>query len=319
MSSDPVAGGGPLRLVFMGTPDFAVPTLTALAATGHEIAAVYTQKPRPAGRGQKERPSPVHQAALAAGWPVLTPDSLKGEDALAQFAALKPDAAVVVAYGMILPRAVLAVPRLGCLNLHASLLPRWRGAAPIHRAILAGDAETGVAAMQMEAGLDTGPVLLEARTAIDPRETTPSLHDRLAALGAPLMVEALAGLAAGRIQARTQPAEGVTYAHKIDKAEGRVDWSKPAIDLDRLVRSLGAAPGVWFEHAGERIKLHDVLPVEGRGAAGSVLAIGPDNVPVVACGDGALRLNVLQRPGKGPMAAADLLRGWPLTPGTVLG
>ncbi|MGQ3072630.1 MAG: methionyl-tRNA formyltransferase, partial [Ferrovibrionaceae bacterium] len=212
----------PLRLVFMGTPDFAVPTLAALAAAGHEIAAVYTQKPRPAGRGQKERPSPVHQAAAAAGWPVLTPDSLKGEAALAGFAALAPDAAVVVAYGMILPRAVLAVPRLGCLNLHASLLPRWRGAAPIHRAILAGDAETGVAAMQMEAGLDTGPVLLEARTPIGPRETTPSLHDRLAALGAPLMVEALAGLAQGRLVPRPQAAEGITYAHKIDKAEGQV-------------------------------------------------------------------------------------------------
>ncbi len=319
MSSDPAAGGAPLRLVFMGTPDFAVPTLKALAAAGHEIAAVYTQKPRPAGRGQKERPSPVHQAAQAAGWPVLTPDSLKGEEALAQFAALAPDAAVVVAYGMILPRAVLAVPRFGCLNLHASLLPRWRGAAPIHRAILAGDAETGVAAMQMEAGLDTGPVLLEARTPIGPRETTPTLHDRLAALGAPLMVEALAGLAAGRITPQPQPAEGVTYAHKIDKAEGLVDWAKPADDLDRLVRALGAAPGVWFDHAGERIKLRAVLPVDGAGPPGTVIAIAENGAPVVACGTGALRLDVLQRPGKGPMAAADLLRGWPLTPGTALG
>jgi methionyl-tRNA formyltransferase len=309
----------PLRLVFMGTPDFAVPTLAALAAAGHEIAAVYTQKPRPAGRGQKERPSPVHQAATAAGRPVLTPDSLKGEAALAEFAALAPDAAVVVAYGMILPRAVLAVPRLGCLNLHASLLPRWRGAAPIHRAILAGDAETGVAAMQMEAGLDTGPVLLEARTPIGPRETTPSLHDRLAALGAPLMVEALAGLAAGRLVPRPQAAEGVTYAHKIDKAEGQVDWSQPAAALDRLVRALGAAPGVWFDQAGERVKLREALPVEGAGPPGTVLAIAGNGAPVVACGEGALRLDVLQRPGKGPMAAAELLRGWPLPPGTTLG
>lgn len=308
-----------MRLLFMGTPVFAVPALHALMAAGHDIAGVWTRAPQPAGRGKTLAKSPVHLAAEAAGLPVHTPRTLRDPAAQAEVAATGADAAVVAAYGLILPQAVLDMPARGCFNIHASLLPRWRGAAPIHRAILAGDAETGVAAMQMEAGLDTGPVLLEARTPIGPRETTPSLHDRLAALGAPLMVEALAGLAQGRLVPRPQAAEGITYAHKIDKAEGQVDWSRPAAALDRLVRALGAAPGVWFDQAGERVKLREAQPVEGAGPPGTVLAIAGNGAPVVACGEGALRLDVLQRPGKGPMAAAELLRGWPLPPGTTLG
>jgi methionyl-tRNA formyltransferase len=242
-----------LRLAFMGTPGFASPTFAALLDAGHELACVYTRAPRPAGRGQRERLSPVHEAALARGLPVRTPRTLKDEAEQRAFAALELDAAVVVAYGLILPQAVLDAPRLGCVNLHASLLPRWRGAAPINRAVMAGDAETGVAAMQMEAGLDTGPILLERRTAIGPDETAGELHDRLAALGGPLMAEALDGLARGALAPRPQAEAGVTYAPKIDKAEARLDWRRSAVELHRQVRGLSPFPGAWFEHGGARV------------------------------------------------------------------
>jgi methionyl-tRNA formyltransferase len=303
-----------MKLVFMGTPDFSVPTLKALRDAGHEIVAVYCQPPRPAGRGQAPRPSPVQACAEAMGLTVRHPVSLKGAEEQAAFAALGADAAVVVAYGLILPRPVLAAPRLGCFNIHASLLPRWRGAAPIHRAILAGDAETGVAVMGMEAGLDTGPVYLERRVPIGPRTTTAELHDTLAQAGAALIVEALPGIAAGTLAAVAQAADGITYAHKVEKEEGRIDWTRAAAEIDRQVRALGQVPGCWCEHGGERIKLLEVLPVAGRGAPGTVL----DDALTVACGEGALRLVRLQRPGKGPVDARAFLNGYRLPPGSVL-
>ena len=304
-----------LRLVFMGTPDFALPTLRALVEAGHELACVYTRAPRPAGRGQRERLSPVHALALRQGWPVRTPRSLKGEVEQAEFAALGLDAAVVVAYGLILPQPVLDAPRLGCVNLHASLLPRWRGAAPIHRAILAGDEESGVAAMLMEAGLDTGPVLLERRTAIGPDETAGDLHDRLAALGAPLMVEALDGLARGALAPKPQAEAGVTYATKLDKAEARLDWRRPAAELHRQVRGLSPFPGAWFEHDGARVKALRATLAEGAGAPGETL----DDELAVACGQGAIRLTELQREGRGPLPAEAFLRGFPVPRGARLG
>ena len=304
-----------MRLVFMGTPDFAVAPLRALVAAGHEIACAYSQPPRPAGRGNKLTPSPVQRAAEAAGIAVRHPASLKGAEEQAAFAALNADAAVVVAYGLLLPKAVLAAPRLGCFNLHASLLPRWRGAAPIHRALMAGDAETGIAVMGMEAGLDTGPVFLERRIPIGPRATTAELHDALSALGAQMIVEALPGIAAGILRPRPQAEVGITYAHKIDKAEGRLDWAKPAAELDRLVRALGAAPGCWFELAGERIKLLEAEPVAGHGTPGTLL----DDALTVACGAGALRLLRLQRAGKAPVDARAFLNGQPLARGARLG
>ncbi len=303
-----------LRLVFMGTPDFALPTLAALIGAGHDIAAVYTQPPRPAGRGRQPRPSPVQRAAEAHGIAVHAPASLKSAEAQAAFAAHGADAAVVVAYGLILPQAVLDAPRLGCFNLHASLLPRWRGAAPIQRAIMAGDAESGVTVMRMEAGLDTGPMLAASRVAICPDMTAGALHDRLAEIGAGLMVETLADLAAGRIEAVPQPEDGVTYAAKIDKAEARLDWRRPAAELARLVRGLNPFPGAWFEADGQRVKLHAAEAVEGDGAPGTLL----DDGLTVACGDGALRLTSMQRAGKGVMDAAEFLRGFPLPKGRVL-
>ena len=304
-----------MRLVFMGTPDFAVAPLRALVAAGHEIACAYSQPPRPAGRGNKLTSSPVQRAAEAAGIAVRHPVSLKGAEEQAAFAALNADAAVVVAYGLILPRAVLAAPRLGCFNLHASLLPRWRGAAPIHRALMAGDAQTGIAVMGMEAGLDTGPVYLERRIPIGPRATTAELHDALSALGAQMIVEALPGIAAGILRPRPQSEAGITYAHKIDKAEGRFDWAKPADELDRLVRALGAAPGCWFELEGERIKLLEAEPVAGQGLPGTLL----DDALTVACGTGALRLLRVQRAGKAPVDARAFLNGLPLGRGARLG
>ncbi len=306
-----------LRVVFMGTPDFAVPALTAVAEA-HTVCCVYTQPPRPAGRGKKDRPSPTHVTAEALGLPVRHPPTLKDPADREAFAALGADVAVVAAYGLILPRPVLDAPRLGCVNIHASLLPRWRGAAPIQRAIMTGDAETGLTIMQMEAGLDTGPMLLTARTPIGPDTTAGALHDTLAGMGGPLILEALAGLEAGTLTATPQPDEGVTYAAKIDKAESRLDWSRPAEDLGRHIRGLTPFPGAFFEHDGERIKLLAATPVEGRAEAapGTVL----DEAPTVACGDGtALRLNRLQRAGKGPVEADAFLRGRPLPPGTVLG
>lgn len=300
----------------MGTPDFAVPTLTALIASGHDIAVVYSQPPRAAGRGKQPRPSPVQRVAESHGIEVRTPDQLKDSEAQAAFAELDLDAAVVVAYGLILPPPILAAPRLGCLNLHASLLPRWRGAAPIQRAIMAGDAETGVAVMQMEAGLDTGSVFLEERVAIGPQTTAGDLHDQLARLGAPLMVEALAGLADGRLTPRPQAESGVTYADKIDKSEARIDWSRPAAALDCLIRGLSPFPGAWFEQDGARIKVLLAEPVTDiSGTPGTAM----DDRLTVACGAGALRLLELQRAGKAPMSADALLRGFPIPAGTRLG
>lgn len=304
-----------MRLVFMGTPDFAVPTLQALIAAGHEIVRVHTQPPRPAGRGRALRPSPVQLAAEAAGLCVVTPETLRGPSETEALAALAPDAAVVVAYGQILPPAVLAVPRLGCLNLHASLLPRWRGAAPIQRALMAGDAETGIAVMQMAAGLDTGPVLAEECTPIGPEDTAGTLHDRLAGMGAPLMVATLAALAGGHATPCPQSQAGVTYARKIDKAEARIDWSRPAAQLDCHIRGLAPFPGSWCTIGQERVKILMCRPEPGAGVPGTVL----DDGLLIACGQGALRLVRLQRPGKGAADAEALLRGFPVPAGTRLG
>jgi methionyl-tRNA formyltransferase len=290
----------------MGTPDFSVPVLKALAAR-HQILAVYCQPPRPAGRGKTLRPSPVQAAAEAMGLAVRHPVSLRDPQAQAEFAALGADAAVVVAYGLILPQAVLDAPGLGCLNIHASLLPRWRGAAPIHRAILAGDAETGVCIMQMEAGLDTGPVLLRAAVAIGAEETTAELHDRLSALGARLIVQALDRLP--ELHPEPQPAEGVTYAAKIDKAEARVDFTRPAVEVDRQIRGLSPFPGAWVEVAGERVKLLRSRLAEGAGAPGQVLGGF-----TIACGIGAVEVTLAQREGKRPMPAAEVLKGLALPP-----
>lgn len=292
-----------MRVVFMGTPDFSVAALQAVAAV-HEVICVYTQPPREAGRGQKPRPSPVQVAAEALGIAVRYPRSLKGADEQAAFAELGADVAVVVAYGLILPQAVLDAPRLGCLNIHASILPRWRGAAPIHRAIMAGDAETGVAIMQMEAGLDTGPVLAEARTLIDASDTTADLHDRLAAMGAALIVDVLGRLP---LVAVPQAAEGVTYASKIDKAEARIDWSRPAVEVDRLIRGLSPFPGAWCEIGDERVKLLRSRVSAGEGAPGEVL----DGFQV-ACGSGAIEVLQAQRAGKRPMEVSEILRGMAL-------
>ena len=296
----------------MGTPDFSVPALDALAAAGHEIVAVYTQPPRPAGRGQKDRPSPVHLRAEALGVPVRHPKTLRTPEAQAEFTALDADVAVVVAYGLILPKPVLDAPRHGCLNIHASLLPRWRGAAPIHRAILAGDAETGVCIMQMEEGLDTGPVLLGAATPIGPTDTTGDLHDRLAALGARLIVEALARL--DTLVPEPQPENGVTYAAKIDKAEAAIDWTRPAAEIDRQIRGLSPFPGAWTTHEGRRLKLLRSRVAEGQGAPGEVL-----HGLTIACGTGATDILDVQAEGRARQDAASFLRGTPIAPGTRLG
>ena len=301
-----------MRIVFMGTPDFSVPVLDALVADGHEIAAVYCQPPRPAGRGKKDRPTPVHARATELGLEVRHPVSLKGADQQAEFAALGADVAVVVAYGLILPQAVLDAPHHGCLNIHASLLPRWRGAAPIHRAIMTGDAETGVCIMQMEAGLDTGPVLMREATAIGSEETTAQLHDRLSDMGAALIVQALRRLP--ELTADVQPEEGVTYAHKIDKAEARVDWTRPAAEVDRQIRGLSPFPGAWCEIDGQRVKLLASRLTEGTGPAGVVL----DDSLRVACGDGAVELLRLQRAGKGAQDREVFLNGFPVGAGTQL-
>ncbi len=299
-----------MRVIFMGTPEFSVPVLDALVQAGHEIAAVYCQPPRPAGRGKKDRPTPVQARAETLGLPVRHPTSLKSLDEQAAFAALKADVAVVVAYGLILPQPVLDAPRHGCLNIHASLLPRWRGAAPIHRAIMAGDAETGICIMQMEAGLDTGPVLLRQATPIGPEETTAQLHDRLSALGADLIVQALDRLP--DLTPEPQPEVGVTYAAKIDKAEARVDWSRPAVEVDRQIRGLSPFPGAWTEIEGERVKLLASRLSDGKGVPGEVL----DDALRVACGTGAVELLRLQRAGKAAQGRETFLRGWPIPAGT---
>ena len=294
-----------MRIVFMGTPVFSVAALEALVGAGHEIVCAYTQPPRPAGRGKKEQPSPVQARAEALGIPVRHPTSLKGAEAQAEFADLGADVAVVVAYGLILPQAILDAPRHGCLNIHASLLPRWRGAAPIHRAIMAGDAETGVCIMQMEAGLDTGPVLLRKATAIGAEETTGELHDRLAAIGAEAIVEALAKLSG--LTSEVQPEGGVTYAAKIDKAEARIDWTRPADEVARLIRGLSPFPGAWCDVAGERVKFHGARVVAGAGVPGEVISGF-----TVACGEGAVEITRVQREGKKAMAADEVLRGMDL-------
>lgn len=302
-----------MKIVFMGTPDFAVPALRALVAAGHQVLAAYTQPPRPGGRRGKElTPTPVHRAAEELGIPVRHPLSLKGADEQAAFAALDADIAVVAAYGLILPRAVLDAPRHGCLNIHASLLPRWRGAAPIHRAILAGDSETGVTIMQMEAGLDTGPMLAKVTTPVDGK-TTGELTEELAASGAELMVEVLADLP--KYPPQVQPEEGVTYAHKIDKAETRIDWSQLAQQVERQVRAFAPAPGAWFEFEGERCKVLAAQLAEGQSAPGTVL----DDALTIACGSGAIRPTLVQRAGRPAMATQDLLRGWAIAPGAQLG
>jgi len=301
----------PLDLIFMGTPPIAVPTLDALVAAGHRVRAVYSQPPRPAGRGHREQRSAVHERAAALGLEVRHPLTLKQPEEQSAFAALNADAAVVVAYGLLLPRTVLEATRLGCFNLHASLLPRWRGAAPIERAIQSGDAETGIAVMRMEVGLDTGPVLLEERVPIGPEDTTATLRDRLGRLGAVLMVRALDELVAGRIVEKPQSADGVTYAKKIEKGEGAIDWTQPAAVIDRQVRALGAAPGVFFDCGDVRLKVHAAEPAAGRGEPGTVL----DTNGLIACGEGALRLTVLQRPGAKALRTSEFLRGFRLEPG----
>ncbi|HET6552960.1 MAG TPA: methionyl-tRNA formyltransferase [Dyella sp.] len=296
-----------LRVVFAGTPEFSVPCLEACRASGADVVAVYTQPDRPAGRGRKLTPSPVKHAAVAAGIAVEQPESLKSEDARATLAAYAPDLMVVVAYGLILPRKVLAIPRLGCWNVHASLLPRWRGAAPIQRAILAGDAESGVDLMQMEAGLDTGPVLLERRTPITHEDTGGSLHDRLSALGADVLAEGLARVMAGEtLEPRGQPDEGVTYAHKLDKAEAKLDFSRPAIELERQVRAFDPWPVAEGEINGETLRVWAARAIEGSGVPGSVLNVGRDGIDI-ACGEGALRVTSLQRAGGKRITAADYL------------
>lgn len=291
-----------MRVIFMGTPDFSVPVLEALVAAGHEIATVYCQPPRPAGRGKKDRPSPVQKKAEALGLEVRSPLSLKSSEALAEFAALKADIAVVVAYGLILPQAILDAPVNGCLNIHASLLPRWRGAAPIHRAIMAGDAETGICIMQMDAGLDTGAVLLRETTIIEDEETTAQLHDRLCGMGARLIVTALAKLPT--LVATPQTDEGVTYASKIDKSEARVDWDLPAETVDQKIRGLSPFPGAWCDIGGERLKLLESRVVEGEGTAGTIL-----HGMTIACRAGAVEIIRAQRQGKKPMLAVDILHG----------
>ncbi len=308
----------PLRLIFMGTPEFAVPTLLELVAHGHEIAAVYTRAARPAGRGMKLQPTPVEVEAKRLGIPVLTPTTLKTPEALEEFRAHNADAAVVVAYGMILPQAILDTPKLGCFNLHASLLPRWRGAAPINRAIMAGDGETGVMVMKMDAGLDTGDVAMAERMAITDAMTAADVHDALARLGGDLMARAMGALERGKLQLTRQSNEGVTYATKIEKVETRIDWNKPAREVLRHIHGLSPFPGAWCEMPIEgqnaRVKILRCAMADGSGAPGEVL----DGHLTVACSEGAIRILELQRAGKQPMKAEDFLRGTPVKAGVRL-
>lgn len=309
-----------LRIVFMGTPGFSVPTLAALIAAGHEVVAVYSQPPRPAGRGMDERKSPVHVHAEGAGIPVLTPRTLRTHEAAETFRYHRADVAVVVAYGLILPQPILEAPAQGCLNLHASALPRWRGAAPMQRAIMAGDRQTAVMVMRMEAGLDTGPVYLAEPVPIGEETTAGELHDVLSQRGAVLMVRALAGLERGSLVATPQSADGITYARKIEKSETHIDFSRPAREVHDHIRGLSPFPGAWFEVGAdgkaERIKVLRTQLAEL--AAGAVPGTVVDDRLTIACGDGSVRLLELQRAGKKPMAAADLLRGFSLPPGTRL-
>lgn len=308
-----------LRLIFMGTPDFSVATLQALAEAGHEIVAVYSQPPRPAGRrGLELTKSPVHRAAEELGIEVRTPKSLKSEEEQAEFSALNADAAIVVAYGLLLPKAILEGTRLGCFNGHASLLPRWRGAAPIQRAIMAGDAETGMMVMKMDEGLDTGPVAMTERLAITPDMTGGELHDAMRETGAVLMVKAMDALEKGALELTPQPQDGATYAKKILKDETRVDWSRPAKEVHDHIRGLSPFPGAWcemqFGSKPERVKLLSTVLASGEGAPGEAL----DDTLTIACGDGAVRLSEVQRAGGKPMKAVDFLRGAKLEKGTLL-
>lgn len=300
-----------MRIIFMGTPDFAVPSLNALVEAGHDVVAVYSQPPRPAGRGKTVMPTPVHQRATALGIEVHTPLSLKDSAAQAAFAALTADIAIVAAYGLILPRAILDAPRLGCLNVHASLLPRWRGAAPIHRAILAGDAETGVTIMQMEAGLDTGPMRAKQSTPIG-RKTSGALTAELADMGASLLIDVLAAL--NSHPPVDQPEDGVTYAAKIEKAESRIEFTQSAAQVDRQIRAFAPTPGAFFEHQGERIRILAAELAEGSGRPGTII----DDLMTIACGSGAIRPVRVQRAGKSAMSTAELLRGYALPSGTQL-
>ena len=302
-----------MRVIFMGTPDFSVPVLEALVEAGHEIAAVYCQPPRPAGRGKKERLTPVHARALELGLDVRHPGSIKSDEEANAFAALNADVAVVVAYGLILPQAILDAPVQGCLNIHASLLPRWRGAAPIHRAIMAGDAQSGICIMQMDAGLDTGDVLLREDTQVGVEETTGALHDRLSAMGAGLICEALERLE--DLTPAAQPEAGVTYAAKIDKAEAEVDWTKSAEFVDRQIRGLSPFPGAWTMLDGARVKLLASRNVEGSGPAGHAL----DETLTIACGTGAVQILRAQKAGKGAQDAQEFLHGTPVPQGTRFG
>src|SRR5712691_5847443 len=304
----------PLRLVFMGTPDFAVPTFAAIVGHGHDVGAVYTRAPQPAGRGMELRPSPVEREARRLRIPVLTPKSLRPPEAQEAFRAHRADAAVVVAYGLILPKPILDAPPLGCFNLHASALPRWRGAAPINRAIMAGDCETAVVVMKMAEGLDTGPMAMAERIAIGPDMTAGELHDELARLGADLMVRALGAMERGSLQLTPQPEAGVTYAAKIEKDETRIDWRRPGKAVHDHIRGLSPFPGAWCEIAGARVKVLRSTKVAGAGAPGTVL----DDRLTIGCGDGAVRIVELQRAGKQAMKADEFLRGVPLAAGTVL-
>lgn len=309
-----------LRLAFMGTPTFAVASLRALCDAGHQVVCVYTQPPRPAGRGRHEQRSAVHTFAEATGIPVRTPVSLRSEREHVAFTGLDLDAAIVVAYGLILPAEMLCAPRLGCLNVHASLLPRWRGAAPIQHALLAGDDESGVTIMQMEEGLDTGPILLQRSIPITPTMTAAELHDRLAELGARLLIDALSGLAAKRLVARPQPDRGATYAPKLTREEGRLDWRRPAVELERQVRALSPWPGAFAEvpHARGRERLKVLTAQAGIGNGRCVPGTLIDDFLRVCCGEGSLRLLRVQRPGRGVMEAEAFLRGFPLPRGARL-
>ncbi|QFT34240.1 methionyl-tRNA formyltransferase [Roseibium porphyridii] len=309
-----------LRVVFMGTPDFSVPTLMEIVGQGHDLVACYSQPPRPAGRGMELKKSPVHEAAESFGIPVFTPTSLKSEDEQERFAGLDADVAVVVAYGLLLPKAVLDAPQFGCLNLHASLLPRWRGAAPINRAIMAGDKESAVQVMRMEEGLDTGPVCMSESVAITENMTAGELHDHLSALGGDLMVRALAALSRGALGEQAQAEEGVTYAAKLSKQETRINWSQTAGDVHNHIRGLSPFPGAWCEMTlgtkPERVKILRSALSEGSGTPGTV--ISANGAPVIACAEGAVRLDEVQRAGKRPMSGEDFLRGVSLSEGVVL-
>ena len=299
----------PLKLVYMGTADFAVPALEALALSHHEIVAVYTQPARPAGRGMRARPSPIERTALKLDLAILTPLTLKGKDPREALHALNADLAIVAAYGLILPEAILATPRLGCINLHGSCLPRWRGAAPIQRAILAGDRESGVSIIQMEKGLDTGPVLAMESVQIGDQTTAKDLHDRLADLAAKMIVPMVDRLAAGPVRAETQPDEGAVYAHKIDKAEGQIDWRQPAAQIDRQIRALNPWPGCWTEFDGQRLRVLAGTPLETTPSDDMRPGMAIDDALTIACGEGTYRITRLQRAGGKPMAASEFLRG----------